>query len=167
MANTPPLSMDDIIIRPATETDVNQIGILWKKLADYHQIRDARLPKPAQNGAILYAQRIESQLDDPYHHVLVAEAQGQIVGYVLGMIADYMADVFLPESTGFLADIFVDEAYRGAGVGKKLVSTLGLWFKSRGIGTMEWYVASENPAAQAFWQAVGGKELIIRMRLNL
>lgn len=159
--------MDEVIIRPAKQADVNAIGKLWKKLADYHQILDARLPQPASNGDDLYAQRLESQLDDPYHQVLVAEANGQIVGYVLGMIADYMADVFLPESTGFLADIFVDETYRGAGVGKKLVLALGMWFKSRGIGTMEWYVASKNASAKQFWEHIGGKELIIRMRLNL
>ncbi len=159
--------MDDVIIRPAKQADVNAIGKLWKKLADYHQTLDVRLPQPASNGDDLYAQRLESQLDDPYHQVLVAEANGQLVGYVLGMIADYMADVFLPESTGFLADIFVDEMYRGTGVGKKLVLALGMWFKSRGIGTMEWYVASENASAKQFWEHIGGKELIIRMRLDL
>ncbi|HRF96020.1 MAG TPA: GNAT family N-acetyltransferase, partial [Aggregatilineales bacterium] len=68
-------------------------------------------------GDELYANRIGSQLDDTYHQVLVADYHGQLVGYVLGMIADYMPDIFVAESTGFLADIFVDEEHRGAGVG--------------------------------------------------
>ncbi|MDX2077967.1 MAG: GNAT family N-acetyltransferase [bacterium] len=159
--------MDDIIIRPATQADITAIGGLWKKLADHHQALDPRLPKPARFGDELYANRIGSQLDDAYHQVLVADYHEQIVGYVLGMIADYMPDIFVAESTGFLADIFVDEAHRGTGVGKKLVLALQAWFKSRGIVTMEWYVAAQNTSAKAFWEHIGGKNLIIRMRLDL
>jgi ribosomal protein S18 acetylase RimI-like enzyme len=159
--------MDAITIRPATQDDVTTIGALWEKLAIHHQTLDPRLPKPAQGGDELYAHRIGSQLGDAYHRILVAEVNGELVGYVLGMIADYMPDIFIAESTGFLADIFVDEAHRGAGIGKKLVSELQAWFKSRGIVTMEWYVAAHNTAAKAFWEHIGGKDLIIRMRLDL
>ncbi|MCL4256632.1 MAG: GNAT family N-acetyltransferase, partial [Anaerolineae bacterium] len=123
--------------------------------------------KPATDGGELYANRMASLLDDSYHQLLVADHNGQLVGFVLGMIADYMPEIFLPETTGFLADIFVDEIYRGVGVGKKLVSGLSAWFKSRGIMTMEWYVASENAPARAFWEHIGGKSLIIRMQLTL
>lgn len=143
------------------------IGRLWHKLAIYHQQLDERLPKPASDGDVLYANRMMSLLNDPYHQLLVAEHDGLLVGFVLGMIADYMSDIFLPETTGFLADIFVDEAYRGVGVGTKLVSELSLWFKSRGVTSMEWYVASANAPARAFWEHLGGKSLIIRMHLKL
>lgn len=159
--------MDAIIIRPATEADINAIGKLWEKLAGYHSSLDPRLPKPAHHGATLYAQRIHDQLDDAYSQVLVADYNGTLIGYVVGFIADYMPDVFLAESHGFLADIFVESDYRGAGIGKQLVENLRHWFKTRGITTMEWYVASENLPAYAFWQSLGGKNFIIRMRIEL
>ena len=162
-----PLSVDEVIIRPADQADITAIGQLWHKLATHHQQLDERLPKPAFDGGELYAKRMASLLEDAYHQILVADHNGQLVGFVLGMIADYMPEIFLPETTGFLADIFVDETYRGAGVGKKLVSALSVWFKSRGIMTMEWYVASENAPARAFWEHIGGKSLIIRMQLTL
>ncbi len=159
--------MDDITIRPATSADVMTIGALWERLASHHQILDPRLPKPANGGDELYAHRIGSQLDDAYHRILVAEYNGELVGYVLGMIANYMPDIFIAESIGFLADIFVNEAHRGVGIGKKLVSELQAWFKSRGIVTMEWSVAAHNTSAKAFWEHIGGKDLIIWMRLDL
>lgn len=159
--------MDDIIIRPAIQADVKAIGVLWQKLAIHHQQLDSRLPKSAPDGDVLYASRIASLIEDPYHRVLVAEHNHQLIGYVFGMIADYMQDIFLPEVTGFLADIFVDEAYRGAGVGKRLVLAFAEWLKSRGIATMEWYVAAENASARAFWEHIGGKNLIIRMQMEL
>jgi hypothetical protein len=32
---------------------------------------------------------------------------------------------------------------------------------------MEWYVAARNEAARQFWLAVGGRDVMIRMRLEL
>lgn len=167
MANQPTVHLDDIVIRPAQVEDLPEIGALWEKLVSYHAALDASMPRASIGGADRYADRIGSQLDDPYSRVIVATHDGRLVAFVIGVIMDVTPDMFEPETNGFLADIFVEEAYRGTGVGRHIVSALGDWFKSRGVTRMEWYVAARNDAGRAFWQSLGGREVMLRMRLDL
>jgi GNAT superfamily N-acetyltransferase len=167
MGNTPRKHLDDLIIRPATDADADAIGVLWGQLVEHHRRLDPALPRAADDGEARYADRICDSLSDSYARAIVAEHDGDVIGFVLGMIIDLVPVTFEPEMTGFLADIFVTPAYRGYGVGRTLVDALGEWFCSRGVETMEWYVAARNEDARAFWQAVGGRDVMVRMRVDL
>lgn len=167
MVNQNASHLDEIIIRPAVIEDAATIGALWQELVDFHRELDTAMPIANIRGAKHYAQRIETQVQDSYSHVLVAEHQGELIGYVVGMIVDLLPDVFEAETNGFLADIYIKSAYRRSGLGQKLVRTLASWFKSRGVQRMEWYVASQNSAGRAFWQEIGGRDVMVRMRIDL
>jgi GNAT superfamily N-acetyltransferase len=97
----------------------------------------------------------------------VAEEDGLVVGYVLGIVVDLVPDIFEQEAGGFLADIYVDDAYRGRGIGRALVEALADWFRQRGLRHYEWHVASSNVDGLAFWRAMNGRNLMIRMRARL
>ncbi len=155
------------MIRQARLEDAEPIGQLWAKLATYHTTLDPDLPLPAPNGAQLYARRIANRLDDNYTHTLVAEENGVVVGYVLGVLIDFAPEMFQAEHGGFLADIYVDEAYRGHGIGRALVEALTQWFRQNGARYFEWYVAEHNTSGRAFWEAMGGRSLMLRMRANV
>ncbi len=159
--------VDKVIIRLATDNDSQAIAQLWEKLIDYHYALDDILPRPVPNGAEIYLQQMILREYDPRSRVLVAEAKGEVIGYVLGMIVDLVPEMFVQESSGFLVDIFVDEAYRGHGVGRALVDTLADWFREQGLKHYEWYVASCNHETIAFWQRLGGRDVMIRMRKEL
>jgi GNAT superfamily N-acetyltransferase len=128
---------------------------------------DADLPRAAPDGGKLYARTIADRLHDRSTCVLVAEEDHQVVGYVLGVVVDLVPDMFVQESGGFLADIYVDKPYRGRGIGRALVESLGDWFREKGLRHFEWHVASANTDGIAFWQAVHGRSLMIRMRADL
>lgn len=159
--------MDDLVIRPATGDDADAIAALWQQLVDHHHGLDAALPTATRDGPKRYADRVKHQLDDSFTHIIVAEQAGEIAGYVLGMVVDLLPDMFQGKMTGFLADIYVDESLRQRGVGRALVDELASWFKSRGVEQMEWYVASRNAAGRAFWENLGGRDVMVRMRLDL
>lgn len=160
--------VDKINIRPAVKADAAKIAQLWEALVDYHQQLDADLPKAALDGGVLYAERLFSgAYDETNLGIFVAELDNEIVGYVLGAVLDLIPDMFMQERCGFLADIFVEAPYRRCGVGKALVAALRVWFKERGLRHYEWYVASRNPAGHAFWQKMGGRDVMIRMRAAL
>lgn len=159
--------MAEPVIRPARREDADTIGALWTDLVAMHHAMDPRLPLAAREGDNRYAARVRAQLDDGYTHVLVAEVDGAVVGYVMGLVVDLVPDIFQQEITGFLADIYVVPAQRRQGVGRQLVEGLAGWFRSRGVQHMEWQVAAVNADGIAFWQSLGGKALMIRMRTAL
>ncbi len=161
------IPVDDIVIRPATKADTVQIGMMWVKLVAYHNALDERLPSATTNGAALYSQNIEFRLEDSHTRILVAEVGGQIAGYVMGVIVDLVPEMFEPRVGGFLSDIFVEAEHRQHGIGRLLVQDLIAWFRSRGVEYMEWHVSAHNDTGRAFWQSVGGRDMMMRMHLEL
>lgn len=159
--------VDQMTIRPARTEDMAAVGEMWLQLVQYHQQLSADMPAAAPDSALLYARRLSNRLHDTHTRILVAEQDGRLRGYAFGVIVDMMPDVFAAETAGFLADIFVEPQCRGRGIGRALVKGLADWFRERGVAYFEWYTASSNHDGQAFWQALGGRAVITRMRLDL
>lgn len=159
-------TVNEVTIRPARPDDVDSIARLWEALVEYHRERDADLPPAAHQGAMRYARRLIDQLDNPTTRVLVAVHDSQVVGYVLGVVVDLAPDIFAQEPSGFLADIYVDTALRRKGIGRALVEELVNWFRENGLRYFEWHAAVQNTEAIAFWRALGGREVMLRMRAD-
>ncbi len=159
--------MADLIIRPVTEDDADSLADMWLALVSYHQSLDHNLPGAARGGEHRYVRRILERLDDAYTCALMAEVNGQPVGFALGMIVDLMGDIFAQEPGGFLADIYVEPSHRRAGVGRALVESLKDWFQERKVTYFDWHVASANQEGLAFWRSVGGQDVMLRMRADL
>ncbi len=159
--------MVEITIREASAKDADAIADLWQQLVDYHRQLDRDMPGAAFNGAKRYARRLVQRLDDPYTRAFVAEYDGQVIGFVLGMIVDLMADIFDQEPGGFLADIYVHPDFRRSGVGRQLVAALAAWFREQRLDHFDWHVAVKNEEGRAFWRAVGGREVMVRMRADV
>jgi GNAT superfamily N-acetyltransferase len=156
-----------VTIRPAVLGDTEAIGQLWLQLVYYHNTLSPDMPRATTDGGKRYARRIASRLQDIHTRVLVAEDDARIVAFVFGVIVDFLPEVFIEEVAGFVADIYVDPAYRGQGIGRALVFELADWFHQRGVQYFEWYVANQNTEGRAFWHALGGRDVMTRMRLNL
>ncbi len=159
--------MAEIVVRPVNNGDADALGQMWLDLVAYHQNLSDDLPAAARGGQHRYVRRILDRRDDPYTCALVAELNGEVVGFVLGMVVDLVPDIFEQPPAGFLADIYVEPAVRRHGVGRRLVSTLTDWFRTCGIKSFDWHVASDNPEGLAFWHSVGGRDVMVRMRADV
>ena len=84
------------MIRLAEAGDAERIGELWSEMVAYHAALDARTFRPAERGAELYARGIRDRLGDPQARILVVETDGEVVGYVNGIIADITTEMFMP-----------------------------------------------------------------------
>lgn len=157
----------EIVIRPVTKDDTDALAEMWLALVAYHQQLSDDLPGAARGGEHRYVRRIMERLDDPYTCALVAEVEGQVVGFVLGMVIDLMPDIFDQQPSGFLADIYVEPQVRRQGVGRGLVNALIDWFRRCGIHTFDWHVSSNNPEGLAFWRSIGGRDVMVRMRADI
>lgn len=155
------------MIRLATQQDTRRIGELWLEMVNFHRQFDETMFRAADRGAQHYQNSISDRLADPQTRVLVAEEDGQVVGYVLGMIVNITPQMFVPVQSGFLADIYVVEAYRKQGIGRQLVERLVIWFQSNGIKYFEWHVSTKNQQAIDFWKSIGGETTMLRMRATI
>jgi GNAT superfamily N-acetyltransferase len=162
------LTADTVVtIREVEPRDEAAIARLWQELSDYHVVLDPRLPAPVPGAAGLYASRLLERRDDPDTRTFVAEVDGEAVGYVLGAVIDMLPDLFEHDDVGFIADIYVVEPYRRRGIARALVDTINAWFAEQGVSHTEWQVADANAPGRRFWESVGGRPLMTRMRVEL
>jgi hypothetical protein len=83
----------DTMIRPATQADLPAVGRLGALLVGTHHEFDPQRFLPATSRtAEGYASYLATQLEQPAVAVLVAEEQGQVVGYTYAAMegTDYM-----------------------------------------------------------------------------
>jgi GNAT superfamily N-acetyltransferase len=154
----------DILIRAAREEDAYAVGTLWAGLVAHHHALDPALPATTPDGPRRYAAALRDHLCGDTTCVFVADHNGVVVGYVLGAMTDMISAWFVHAPTGFIADLYVCPEFQRRGVGRRLVNAMRDWFAACGVYQAEWAVAVENEAALAFWRAMGGAPLQLRMR---
>ena len=151
--------------RRAIRKDVGGILPLWNQMMDYHAALDERF-RPAPGGEEHWADVLRSWLRDDDCCVLVADDEGQPVGYIIGMMREN-PPVLLPPTYGLVSDICVDPAWRQQGVGRRLFEGLQDWFREKGLSTVQLNVAHFSPVSQAFWRAVGCEDYMDRLWFGL
>lgn len=152
-------------IRPAQKYDLERIGDLWVILMTYHAELDPRFAIPA-NGRLHYIRHINLALRDNNYRVLVAEERGQIIGYIIGYIAEN-PPMFPQTNYGFIADLCVIRSERRKGTGELLVTDICHWFRQRGMTNVQLNVAHHNEISQSFWRKIGCRDYLDHMWLKL
>jgi ribosomal protein S18 acetylase RimI-like enzyme len=162
-ARPPPETATAPTIRPAARTDLPHIGRLGALLVAEHHDFDPRRFLAARNRTPAdYAGFMGTQLDNPAAVILVAEDQGDVIGYAYGTVEgyDYMA---LRGPAGVLQDIIVDPGYRGRGVGRLLLDAMLVNLQARGVPRVVLSTAAGNEGAQRLFSSAGFRRTMIEM----
>lgn len=155
-------------VREARRDEAGDIAELWTELVAYHRQLDPNLPQVGDDGMERYAYHMLDRIERPDSLVLVAvDTRGVVVGYALAFMIDLVPDMFRRQRAGLLADIYVQAASRGQGYGRAMVERVIGWCQLNQLGALEWEVAAANESGRAFWRAMGGSDLMVRMRRNL
>ena len=109
-----------------------------------------------------YGSFLRSQLDEKDAVVLVAEDDGNVVGYVYGTNEgyDWMS---LRGPAGALHDIVVDPAHRGKGIGAQLLDAIVEALEKRGAPRVLLSTAYQNETAQRLFERAGFRPTMIEM----
>jgi GNAT superfamily N-acetyltransferase len=142
-----------VVIRQAVASDREAVGDLFKEMFDFHKERDPHFSR-SNNGHEVFANWFVRQIAESESLPLVAEVEGEVVGYSLGIIRKH-SPVFQRRNYGEINDIAVTERYRRLGIGQKFFGRTREWFHSRGIERIEVRVASTNEVSLAFWRKMG------------
>jgi ribosomal protein S18 acetylase RimI-like enzyme len=113
-----------------------------------------------------YGSFLGTQLDEQNVIILVAERDGEVVGYTYAGVegTDYMA---LRGPAGVLYDIVVDPAHRKHGVGRKLLDATLEALKARGAPRVVLSTAERNASAQRLFDRAGFRRTMIEMTREL
>ena len=141
--------MASTTIRAANAADAPTIFGLIRKLAEYERLTHELHFDEREMTEHLFGAR-------PYAEVLLAEDDGQVVGYAF-FFHNY--STFVGKPGIYLEDIFVLPDYRGRGHGKALFRAVVRVAVERGCGRMEWTALNWNEPAIEFYQAFGATRL--------
>jgi ribosomal protein S18 acetylase RimI-like enzyme len=108
---------------------------------------------------------LQTLLDDPSSHVLLAEFQGVAVGYITGRVTVEPTRV-LPRR-GVVEDWYVVQESRGSGVGASLLRELERRFAAAGCEVMESATWSANEGARRAHDALGFREIRVMYRKRI
>ena len=154
-------------IRKATPADAPALGRLGKLLVQLHYDFDhKRFLAPTPRTEEGYGFFLGSQLSDKDTIVLVAEENGEVIGFTYATIEghDWMS---LRGPAGALHDIAVDPAHRGKGVGEKLLGAALEALKALGAPRVVLSTAYQNETAQRLVERAGFRRTMIEMTREL
>jgi ribosomal protein S18 acetylase RimI-like enzyme len=113
-----------------------------------------------------YGSFLGTQLDEPNVIILVAERDGEVVGYTYAGVegTDYMS---LRGPAGVLYDIVVDAVHRKHGVGRMLLDATIDALKAKGAPRVVLSTAERNIPAQRLFDRSGFRRTMIEMTREL
>lgn len=151
-----------ITVRPARPSDAEALGRMGAALVRQHHGFDAArfmLPDDVESG---YRWWLGKELKAKDAVVLVAEREGEVIGYVYGRVEgrDWAS---LRERCGGFHDIWVEEAARGSGAGTLLAEALVRRFAELGVPRLILMSAAKNESAQRFFARLGWRPTMVEM----
>lgn len=132
----------------------------------HHDFDPQRFLEATPRTENAYGSFLGSQLEEPSVLVLVAERDGEVLGYSYAGVEghDYMS---LRGPAGVLHDIVVDPAHRGHGVGRTLLDATLAELTARGAPRVVLSTAEQNESAQRLFARAGFRRTMIEMTREL
>lgn len=146
--------------RYAAAADLPAIEPLWRGLYDHQILHGMTLPVPA--AAFEAWEKSIAPALGRFAVVSLAERDGCLVGFVAGRVRA-LPPFFGGGSAGFISEVFVSDAARGAGVGRQVLAHALDWFTSQAITRVELQVVSGNPDAIRFYEELGWHQELVQM----
>jgi GNAT superfamily N-acetyltransferase len=138
-----------LVIRPATADDVEQIYAFIVELAEYERAPEQVTGTPALLADALFG-------PEPSAEALVAQRDGQTIGMAVfhGTFSTWECRPGI-----WLEDLFVPPRFRRGGVGGALLARLAAITVERGRTRLEWNALDWNDPALSFYEQLGAQRL--------
>jgi GNAT superfamily N-acetyltransferase len=144
-----PTKNPDINLRVANESDVALILNFIKALAEYEKLSHEVTATDELLKQKLFGEKQVAE-------VILAFYKNEPAGFALFF---HNFSTFIGKPGIFLEDLFVKPEYRSKGIGKILLSYLGVLAVERDCGRIEWAVLDWNDPAIKFYKKLGAKPM--------
>jgi ribosomal protein S18 acetylase RimI-like enzyme len=150
--------MDNLTIRRAATSDVARIVELRLLLQEHAEKSNSLIWRITEEGKKFLKQKVEDDLADSSILVLLAEADGEIIGYVQGEVT--RRSDYVPRTVGQVSLMYVVKQFRRKGVGRRLVKELCEFFDSNKAEDLTVRYIVGNKEAEGLWRKLGFEPII-------
>jgi GNAT superfamily N-acetyltransferase len=152
-----------VTVRRASDADLPALGRLGALLMRAHHAFDPlRFMAPGTDPEGGYAWFLGSQLKEDDVLVLVAERDGEVLGYVYAGL-EPLSWKELRGACGFIHDVAVDARGRRTGLATALVEAAVAWLRSKGAPRVILWTADPNEPAQRLFAGLGFRRTMVEM----
>lgn len=150
-----------------SDTDATQLRACMIELQDFERELDSRMPSGeeiADDYIVEMLQRCR-QCDG---EVLVADADGEIAGYVT--ILNRVQSDDLDDGDiefGLVADLVVRKAFRGRGLGRELMAAAEASARQNDVRWLRISVMAANRGARQMYESMGFSEIYVELEKDL
>jgi ribosomal protein S18 acetylase RimI-like enzyme len=151
-------------IRQAIHADIEAISALYTEFYQYNAEQQSNYYVAAVEDGYYPKSVIDSHSGD----ILVAEADGCIVGFI--HIEEESTPPYpsvVPHRFACIVDLIVTQESRRNGIGQLLLEEAKRWAKSRGLAYLELMVLEGNETGKSFYESEGFSTASRTMRLGL
>lgn len=153
--------MEQIRIREATLNDLDVLLTFEQGIIAAERPFDPTI----KEGEVLYYD-IAAMIYEPHISVVVAEADGKVIGSGYARIED--AKPFLKHTQhAYLGFMYVVPEFRGKGVNSLIVGNLAEWARRQGIREMILEVYHQNGPAVRAYEKAGFAGHLLQMRMPI
>lgn len=148
-------------VRVGTVDDLRAVGLLWRKLNEYHL--SIGMHFQADDTSVEAWIASFSRTLGRFSFLWVAEQEGEVSAFLLGRLKRtpaYLGGVMVGE----ISDLYVSDKLRGQGIGKQLVTTATHHLKSQNVHSIEVQIMAQNKSGLAFWNSLGFQNDVILVR---
>ncbi|MBO3758677.1 GNAT family N-acetyltransferase [Ciceribacter sp. L1K22] len=145
-----------LTIRDATPDDEQAWRRLWN---DYLAFYKVDLPDDVTDHTW-------ATILDPASRVAmrVAELDGELGGFAIHHFHD---STWVKTPDCYLEDLYLDERFRGQGIGRSLIDDLILLAKAKGWSRLYWHTNRDNETARKLYDTYAQEDGHIRYRIRL
>jgi ribosomal protein S18 acetylase RimI-like enzyme len=159
--------VSNLNIRRAQPSDLPALGRLGAALlVMHHELDRQRFVAPGADPEAGYAWFLGTQLASSDAAIVVAERDGEVLGYVYASIEPHSWKE-LRDEAGFIHDLMIDEQGRRLGLASRLLDEAMSWLASRGVPRVILWSAEHNAAAQRLFERVGFRRTMVEMTREL
>jgi len=143
------MNTEKITIRKAKKSDIPDILMLIKELAEYEKLLHEVVTTEEQLEKVIFGEQ-------KFVEVLIAEVDGKLAGQTIFF---HNFSTFVGRPGLYIEDLYVRPDFRGNGIGKALLKEVINLAKERNCGRVEWVVLDWNKPAIYFYKSIGAKPL--------
>ena len=152
-------------LRPIRPADLEGVLDLWEALLANGRAADPRF-EPASDARAQMRERARDRWfpRDPFPHVLVAESDGRLIGFI--HVFPFSTPILNTRGLARIGDLWVDPDFRRIGLGRRLVESVCQFTGEAGYPELEVGTLTADHRAVAFWHAMGFGDWQVTMRFD-